>query len=141
MQRVWSVKIDDHYQETLTWEDLLGKTDQYKSFVMYYGDDTHDAAFTGMKDEDCEVGEFGVSFGTGTSSFVLIKSLARVSVWATSRFIVFASSLKAWAKTLLSFSFIMPTVWNSLPATLRGMPTLPGFKAELKTYFFRQAFP
>jgi hypothetical protein len=40
-----------------------------------------------------------------------------------------------------AFSFIMPTVWNSLPATLRGMPTLPGFKAELKTYFFRQAFP
>ena len=34
-----------------------------------------------------------------------------------------------------------PTVWNSLPATLRGMPTLPGFKAELKTYFIRQAFP
>ena len=38
-------------------------------------------------------------------------------------------------------SFIMPTVWNSLPATLRGMPTLPVFKAELKTYFFPRGLP
>ena len=29
-----------------------------------------------------------------------------------------------------AFSFIMSTVWNSLPVTLRGMPTLPGFKAD-----------
>ena len=39
-----------------------------------------------------------------------------------------------------SFGDIAPTVWNSLPADLRASPSLPAFKANLKTYFFRQAF-
>uniref|UniRef100_UPI0025D76A15 hypothetical protein n=1 Tax=Thiolapillus sp. TaxID=2017437 RepID=UPI0025D76A15 len=40
-----------------------------------------------------------------------------------------------------SFSFIAPTVWNSLPASLRNLPTLSDFKAQLKTFLFQQAFP
>jgi hypothetical protein len=40
-----------------------------------------------------------------------------------------------------SFSFIAPLVWNSLPASLRNLPTLSQFKAQLKTHFFRLAFP
>ena len=40
-----------------------------------------------------------------------------------------------------SLSFIVPTVWNSLPVTLRSLPTLSDFKAQLKTFFFQQAFP
>ena len=39
-----------------------------------------------------------------------------------------------------SFGYIAPTVWNSLPAHLRAFPCLPTFKANLKTYLFRQAF-
>ena len=39
-----------------------------------------------------------------------------------------------------SFSFIAPTVWNSLPASLRNLPTLSDFKAQLKTFLFQQAF-
>ena len=40
-----------------------------------------------------------------------------------------------------SFSFIAPTVWNSLPASLQNLPTLSDFKAQLKTFLFQQAFP
>ena len=40
-----------------------------------------------------------------------------------------------------SFSFIAPTIWNSLPASLRKFPTLSDFKARLKTFLFQQAFP
>ena len=41
-----------------------------------------------------------------------------------------------------SFGYSAPTVWNSLPADLRypGSPSLPTFKVNLKTHFFRQAF-
>ena len=35
-----------------------------------------------------------------------------------------------------SFIFIAPTVWNSLPASLRNLPTLSDFKAQLKTFLF-----
>ena len=38
------------------------------------------------------------------------------------------------------FGYIVPTVWNSLPADLRASPSLPTFKVNLKTHFFRQAF-
>ena len=39
-----------------------------------------------------------------------------------------------------SFGYIAPTVWNWLPADLRASPCLPAFKANLKTFLFRQAF-
>ncbi len=39
-----------------------------------------------------------------------------------------------------SFGYTAPTVWNSLPADLRASPSLPTFKVNLKTHFFRQAF-
>ena len=39
-----------------------------------------------------------------------------------------------------SFSFITPTVWNSLPASLRNLPTLSDFKAQLKTFQFNRHF-
>ena len=39
-----------------------------------------------------------------------------------------------------SFGYIAPTVWNSLPADLKAFPSLPTFKANLKTHLFRQAF-
>ena len=39
-----------------------------------------------------------------------------------------------------SFSFMAPTVWNTLPVSLRNVPTLCLFKSRLKTYMFRQAF-
>ena len=39
-----------------------------------------------------------------------------------------------------SFGYIPPTVWNSLPADLRASPSLPTFKVNLKTLYFRQAF-
>ena len=39
-----------------------------------------------------------------------------------------------------SFGYITLTVWNLLPADLRASPCLPTFKANLKTYLFRQAF-
>ena len=35
-----------------------------------------------------------------------------------------------------SFNFIVPSVWNSLPARLLNIPTLSDFKAQLKTFFF-----
>ena len=37
-------------------------------------------------------------------------------------------------------NFIAPSVWNSLPASLRNRPTLSGFKVQLQTFLFRQAF-
>ena len=40
-----------------------------------------------------------------------------------------------------SSSFIAPTVWNSLPASLRSLPTLSDFKTQLRTFLFQQAFP
>ena len=40
-----------------------------------------------------------------------------------------------------SFSFIAPTVWNSLPASLRNPPPRSDFKAQLNTFPFQQAFP
>ena len=36
-----------------------------------------------------------------------------------------------------SFGYIAPTVRNSLPADLRASPSLPTFKVNLKTHFFR----
>ena len=39
-----------------------------------------------------------------------------------------------------SFSYSAPTIWNSLPLSLRNSPSLPQFKKDLKTYLFRQAF-
>ena len=39
-----------------------------------------------------------------------------------------------------SFSFMVPSLWNSLPATLRNVPTLSQFKSHLKTFLFAQAF-
>ena len=39
-----------------------------------------------------------------------------------------------------SFSSAAPRVWNSLPASLRNVPTLSQFKTQLKTHFFLQAF-
>ena len=37
-----------------------------------------------------------------------------------------------------SFSFMAPSLWNSLPATLRNVPTLSQFKSQLKTFLFAQ---
>ena len=39
-----------------------------------------------------------------------------------------------------SFSQITPMVWNSLPADLKALPSLPIFKARLKTYLFTEYF-
>ena len=39
-----------------------------------------------------------------------------------------------------SFSHVAPTVWNSLPADLKAIPSLQEFKAKLKTYYFQQHF-
>ena len=39
-----------------------------------------------------------------------------------------------------SFSFMAPSLWNSLPATLKNVPTLSQFKSQLKTFLFAQAF-
>ena len=35
-----------------------------------------------------------------------------------------------------SFSFIAPTVWNSLPDSLPNLPTVSDFKAQLKIFLF-----
>jgi len=40
----------------------------------------------------------------------------------------------------LSFSFLAPSVWNSLPSDLRNSSTLPLFKSRLKTHLFTTAF-
>ena len=39
-----------------------------------------------------------------------------------------------------SFSFAAPSVWKSLPASLRNLPTLSEFKTQLKSILCRQAF-
>ena len=39
-----------------------------------------------------------------------------------------------------SFNFMAPSFWNSLPATLRNVPTLSQFKSHLKIVLFVQAF-
>ena len=39
-----------------------------------------------------------------------------------------------------SFSQITPMVWNSLPADLKVLPSLPIFKARLKTHLFTEYF-
>ena len=39
-----------------------------------------------------------------------------------------------------SFSFLAPSVWNSLPSDLRTSSTLPLFKSRLKTHSFMTAF-
>ena len=39
-----------------------------------------------------------------------------------------------------SFGYIVPTVWNSLPAGLRDSPSLQTFKAKLRMHLFHQAF-
>ena len=39
-----------------------------------------------------------------------------------------------------SFSFMAPSPWNSLPATLRNAPTLSQFRTQLKSFLFAQAF-
>ena len=39
-----------------------------------------------------------------------------------------------------SFSFLAPSVWNSLPSGLRNSSTLPLFKSRLKTHLFMTAF-
>ena len=38
------------------------------------------------------------------------------------------------------FSFLAPSVWNSLPSDLRNSSTLPQFKSRLKTHLFMTAF-
>ncbi|MGH0115217.1 UNVERIFIED_CONTAM: hypothetical protein FKN15_070737 [Acipenser sinensis] len=39
-----------------------------------------------------------------------------------------------------SFSFMAPTLWNSVPALVRVAPTVPRFKSTLKTHLFSVAF-
>ena len=39
-----------------------------------------------------------------------------------------------------AFSVYAPKLWNSLPAEIRELPTLPLFKKHLKTYFFTLEF-
>ena len=39
-----------------------------------------------------------------------------------------------------SFSVAGPTLWNSLPNTIKQSNTIDGFKVKLKTYLFRCAF-
>ena len=39
-----------------------------------------------------------------------------------------------------SFSIAGPTLWNSLPNTIKQSDTLDGFKVKLKTHLFRCAF-
>ena len=46
-------------------------------------------------------------------------------------------SLKSFGQ--YSFSFMVPSVWNSLQATLRNVPTLSQFKSHLKTFLFVQS--
>ena len=40
-----------------------------------------------------------------------------------------------------SFSFMAPSIWNSLPSDLRNLPTLSQFKSNLKTFLITKAFP
>ena len=74
--------------------------------------------------------------------------LAYLCTYQTSRILQSSSEKLLWIpKRNLksvgdrSFSFIAPTVWKSLPLSLRNLPTLPDLKAYLKTFLFQQAFP
>ena len=40
-----------------------------------------------------------------------------------------------------SFRYAAPSVWNSLPCSIRNISTLSQFKSHLKTHLFCQAFP
>ena len=71
----------------------------------------------------------------------LLNHIASLCVYQTSRSLRSSSekilkmpkcSLKSvgWS----SFSFIAPSAWNSLPASLRNLPSLSDFKAQLKTF-------
>ena len=42
--------------------------------------------------------------------------------------------------SLGSFTFLAPSVWNSLPADLRNAPSLACFRSQLKTHLFCLAF-
>jgi hypothetical protein len=52
------------------------------------------------------------------------------------RLIVPARNLKSAGER--AFSFAAPSLWNSLPVSLRHLPTLAEFKSQLKTYLFKQ---
>ena len=39
-----------------------------------------------------------------------------------------------------TFTYAAPTLWNSLPDSLRHIDELSSFKSNLKTYLFRKAF-
>jgi hypothetical protein len=40
-----------------------------------------------------------------------------------------------------AFSVAGPSIWNSLPADIRGLGTLNDFKAKLKTFLFTKSYP
>ena len=40
-----------------------------------------------------------------------------------------------------AFSCCAPRIWNALPLSLRSLPTLSSFRAQLKTFMFNIAFP
>ena len=52
------------------------------------------------------------------------------------RLIVPARNLKSAGER--AFSFAAPSLWNSLPVSLRYLPTLAEFKSQLKTYLYWQ---
>ena len=39
-----------------------------------------------------------------------------------------------------SFSFLAPTIWNSVPLHIRNAPSLSRFKSQLKTHLFQLAY-
>ena len=49
-------------------------------------------------------------------------------------------SLPYLTKTYSAFSFIGPSVWNSLPYYIRCVSDLSEFKTSLKTFYFNKAF-
>ena len=40
-----------------------------------------------------------------------------------------------------AFLAVAPRLWNTLPTEIRLAPSLGGFKSQLKTWLFKQAFP
>jgi hypothetical protein len=46
--------------------------------------------------------------------------------------------IKSYGKR--AFSNYAPTLWNSLPVSIRSSPTLQRFRSILKTHLFREAF-
>ena len=40
-----------------------------------------------------------------------------------------------------AFSCCAPRIWNALPLSLRSLPTLSSFRAQLKTFMFKIVFP